>query len=319
MKEYLWLMVFGVLGACSSAPVSESESSGVDASVDAVQTTDTSLTDSTHSATDAISLSDTSVDAPLSDASQAKDSSTMADTASSDANVGSDAVSTNILFSTSFEANAGGASCINESAFFTNKTTAFCDSTTRATHGVHSASLGGGDMLVLYNAFSVSSGHVWLSYDLFAAAQPSFTLMMEGWRRGMNASAADNPWENRNPFSLEWRDGWFAMNCNYPNDHGSVRRSPQVSLPFGVNQWANVVVHYNLDTEQGEFWVRPMSNGQPSTTLNLQAPTGTVDCSGLGNRGDFDGLAMTNFQYQNPIVPVSTDRWILSRSHLDMP
>jgi len=228
-----------------------------------------------------------------------------------------------VLFSMSFEAAQAGQHCQNEHPNFTTWTDGNCDATGVASHGQQSASLdvaAGQRMLALHGAFSASTGQVWLSYDLRAPAQPTFTIMMDAWAQGMNSQSPDNPWDNRNPFSLEWRDGWFAMNCNYPNDHGTERRSPQVNSPLGVGQWVNVVIRYDLDTEQGAFWLRGLNaSGQPTSAINQGSPTGTVNCAALGNRGAFGGLAVTNFQSPNGAVVVHTDRWILGDDISDMP
>ncbi|MEM7677957.1 MAG: hypothetical protein AAF449_18325 [Myxococcota bacterium] len=224
------------------------------------------------------------------------------------------------VFTLSFERSG----CSAENASFTDLTNADCDNTSRATDGSQSATLNfreGRNMIATQGAFSLSSGTFWLSYDMYAASQPNFTTMMDAWRRGLDRGDADNPWSNRNPFSIEWRDGWFAMNCSYPNDHGTERRSDEIESNLGIGSWVNVVVRYNLDTEQGAFWIRRVgNNGRPVGALNPSQPAGTVDCSHYGDRGAINGLALTDFQ--NPdasAVTVFTDRWILATSFDDIP
>lgn len=225
-----------------------------------------------------------------------------------------------VTLAVSFEA----VGCPAEGAGFGPLTSADCDAVGVSTDGVEAARFDaqtGASMLVSHGAFELDAGELWLSYDLRAPSQPTFTVMMEGWTSGASAEQPDNPWYNRNPFSLEWRDGWFALNCDYPNDHGTERRSEQVSSPLGQGSWVNVVVRYDLDTEQGAFWLRALDpSGVPSAPLALDAPAGTIDCSALGDRGPVRGLSMTDFQPPNGgAVPVITDRWILATDASAMP
>ncbi|MEO1335720.1 MAG: hypothetical protein AAFV29_08745 [Myxococcota bacterium] len=224
------------------------------------------------------------------------------------------------VFALSFER----AGCAAENAGFTDLTNANCDETSRATDGNQSATLNFGEgrnMIATQGAFSMSSGTLWLSYDMYAPRQPTFTTMMDAWQRGLDRGDANNPWSNRNPFSIEWRDGWFAMNCSYPNDHGTERRSEEFDSDLGVGSWVNVVVRYNLDTEQGAFWIRRVSdNGRPQGSIDPSRPAGTVDCGHYGDRGAINGLALTDFQNPDPsAVTVFTDRWILATSLADLP
>jgi hypothetical protein len=225
-----------------------------------------------------------------------------------------------LLFDTSFE-NVAGKYCQGEHPSFTSLTEANCDATAQKSHGQQAATLAARKILVSHGAFEAKTGEVWLSYDLWAPSQPTFTIMMDAWDQGDNPSDPNNPWYNRNPFSLEWRDGWFAMNCRYPMDHNTERRSKQITSPLGKGQWANVVIRYNLDTEQGAFWLRALdASGKPTTTIAVNAPAGTVNCSHYGDRGSFRGLALTNFQLNDGnAVLVYTDRWILGTDVAHMP
>ena len=224
------------------------------------------------------------------------------------------------LFTLSFEAQG----CAAENAGFTGRTNGNCDDSARATDGQQSASLNfteGRNMIASQGAFNISSGTVWLSYDLYADRQPNFTIMMDAWRRGSVGGDPDNPWDNRNPFSIEWRDGWFAMNCSYPNDHDTIRRSAEVVSDAGIGAWVNIVVRYDLDTELGAFWIRRLdAQGRPDQTIDPGDPAGRVNCSHYGDRGAFVGLALTDFQDPSPpAVTVYTDRWIVATDPSELP
>lgn len=228
-----------------------------------------------------------------------------------------------VYFALSYEASPAGAACVNEHADIDTARTAGvdCDDTDQSTDGSESASMAGAGQVTVEGGFSVSSGDMWLSYDIYAVTQPTFTILMDAFRPSANEAVWGdepwyehyNPWHNRVPITVEMtNDGRFALNCNYPDGYMDPDWRSQIYDDAGVGSWANIVVHYDFDTRLGRFWIRDLdSSGVPTTTLNLASPSGEVDCSALGARGAVTGLSFSDFQHLAPAT-VYTDRWILA-------